>query len=68
MDNEIKESGDTQAIPPRAKRTSLASEFLAYLMDNKKWWMIPIILMVLLLALALILTATPAAPFMYTLW
>ena len=68
MESEKKTTGSPEPTPLRAKRASLASEFIAYLMENKKWWMIPIILMVLLLALALILTATPAAPFMYTLW
>ena len=29
---------------PSAERRSLLAEFGAYLMENKKWWMIPILL------------------------
>lgn len=44
------------------------TEFREYLMDNKKWWMIPIMTLVLLLSLLLLATATPLAPFIYTLF
>jgi hypothetical protein len=49
----------------RAKRPSLWSEFFQYLMENKKWWMIPIIVMVLLLGLVLVFAASPVAALLY---
>lgn len=50
------------------KRTGLTSEFLAFLMDNKKWWLAPIIISILLLGLLVTLGGSAAAPFIYTLF
>lgn len=38
------------------------------LRHNKKWWMIPIIAVLLLFGVLLILGTTGAAPFIYTLF
>jgi len=46
----------------------LAREFWAYLMHTKKWWITPIVVMLLLLAGLIILGSTGAAPFIYTLF
>lgn len=43
-------------------------EFLDFLLHNKKWWLIPIILFLLVVAVFIFLTSTPAAPFIYTLF
>jgi uncharacterized protein DUF5989 len=47
---------------------SLPREFWAYLMHTKKWWITPIVIMLLLLAGLIILGGTGAAPFVYTLF
>jgi len=54
-----------QATSPR---TSLFSEFLSFLRENKKWWIAPIVISMLLLGLLLVLAGTGAAPFIYTLF
>ena len=46
----------------------LIAEFWDFLIHNKKWWLTPIVLVLLLMGLLLVLAATPAAPFIYTLW
>ncbi len=43
-------------------------EFFDFLRTNKKWWLTPIILALLLVALLVILGSTAAAPFIYTLF
>ena len=53
-------------VPP--EELSLVSEFLLFLRENKKWWLLPIVIMVLLLGAALFLSSTPVAPFIYTLF
>ena len=55
---------------PSVERRTLLGEFGAYLMQTKKWWMIPIIVMVLVFsAFFLLVTAMPAvAPFIYPLF
>jgi hypothetical protein len=43
-------------------------EFLTFLKENKKWWLIPVTLAVLLFGLLVLLGSTGAAPFIYTLF
>ncbi len=52
----------------KRKRRGLAREFLDFLKDNKMWWLSPIILVLLLLMGIVIMSATGAVPFMYTLF
>ena len=40
-------------------------ELLAFLRYNKRWWLAPIILVLLLLGLLVILSGTAAAPLIY---
>jgi len=47
---------------------SLGREIVDMLRYNKKWWMIPIIVVLLLFGVLLILGGTGAAPFIYTLF
>ncbi len=46
----------------------LVREFFDFLRTNKKWWLAPIILALLLAALFVILGSTAAAPFIYALF
>jgi len=46
----------------------LIREFWDFLKHNKKWWLTPIILVLLLFGVLLILGGTAAAPFIYTLF
>lgn len=47
---------------------SLAAEFWQFLKENKKWWLIPILLSIALLGGLVLLSGTGAAPFIYTLF
>jgi hypothetical protein len=46
----------------------LVGEFVDFLLHNKKWWLTPIVLVLLLVGLLLVLSGTGAAPFIYTLF
>jgi len=37
-------------------------------MENKKWWLVPILLVFVLLGVLIVLGGTSAAPFIYTLF
>lgn len=51
------------------KQVSLAREFVEMLGENKKYWMLPMIVVFLLLGAGIILTSNPAvAPFIYSLF
>jgi len=52
----------------RAKRRGLALEFWDFLSHNKKWWLLPIVIVVLLLGALVFLSGSGAAPFIYTLF
>ncbi len=48
---------------------AIAREFLAFLRERKKWWIAPIVLLLLLIGLILVLTEGSAlAPFVYSLF
>lgn len=49
-------------------QTGLIAEFWAYLRHNRKWWLAPIVIALLLLAGLVWLGGTAAAPFIYTLF
>jgi hypothetical protein len=48
--------------------SSAVSELLVFALNNKKWWLAPIIIVLLGLGLLVILGGTAAAPFIYTLF
>ena len=51
-----------------AGRTSLLGEFYQFIVQNKKWWLIPICVVLLLFGVLMLLGSTAAAPFIYTLF
>ncbi|MBW2713649.1 MAG: hypothetical protein JRC77_07855 [Deltaproteobacteria bacterium] len=61
-DNEFIEASEA----PRGG--GLVQEFFAFLKDNKKWWLAPIVIAILGLGLLVLLGGTAAAPFIYTLF
>ncbi len=49
-------------------QAGLVKEFIAFLGENKKFWLIPLLLALLALSAFVILGGTAAAPFIYTLF
>lgn len=47
----------------------LLRELIPFLLQNKKWWLTPIILLLVLVGLMVVFAASsPVAPFIYTLF
>jgi hypothetical protein len=46
----------------------LLREFLDFLVHNKKWWLAPILVVLLLLGILVVLGGTGALPFIYTVF
>lgn len=46
----------------------LVREFVDFLLTNKKWWLAPIVLVLLLIGLLVLAGSSAAAPFLYTLF
>lgn len=59
--NEFEQEGDEKPL-------SLIQEFMQFIVENKKWWLIPILLSFGLIGLLVVLSSTGAAPFIYTLF
>ena len=51
-----------------AKDRGVLRELFAFMAENKKWWLIPILVVLLLIAGLLVLASTGAAPFIYPLF
>jgi len=49
-------------------RTGFLREFWDFLRANKKWWLLPIVAVLLAVGLLVTLGGTAAAPFIYTLF
>lgn len=52
----------------KSQRNGFLPDLWLFLRDNKKWWLLPFIVTVVLFALVLLLASTGAAPFIYTVF
>lgn len=62
-DSEKQESEFEKA--KEGKQASLLREFVDFVLDNKKWWLVPIFLVLFLFGLLSVFMSTGAAPFLY---
>jgi hypothetical protein len=63
------------AAPPNAflreaqrRGPGFAGELVAFLRENRKWWLVPILVVLVLVGALILLGGTAAAPFIYTLF
>jgi uncharacterized protein DUF5989 len=61
----IRTEFEKEALSPG---TSLLREFISFLAYNKKWWLLPIVLLLAFFGVLVVLAGTGAAPFIYTLF
>jgi hypothetical protein len=64
----MKEDKTTFEKASEKNQGSLISEYVEFLKENKKWWLIPILLCFLLFGVILMMAGSGAAPFIYTLF
>ena len=69
-ENQTQPAQQAQDFAAQAEETSpgLIAEFVDFLLHNKKWWLTPIILVLLILGLIIFLSGTVAAPFIYPMF
>ncbi len=60
-DNEFARHGEM-------KPASMFDEYVYFLKHNKKWWLLPLLLVLVATGLLVALGSTAAAPFIYTLF
>jgi uncharacterized protein DUF5989 len=63
-----KPQNDSFEAQATEQSTGLVAEFWEFLRTNKKWWMIPIVVTLLLVTGLVLLGGTALAPFIYTLF
>jgi len=59
---------DFEKAARSGRQTHMAAEFWYFLRHSKKWWLTPIILVLLMFGVLVFLSGTAAAPFIYTLF
>ena len=52
----------------KQSRSNLLAEIWSFMKQNKKWWLLPIILIFIVFGGLMLLGGTSAAPFIYTLY
>lgn len=50
------------------RQPGLLGELIDFLRHNRKWWLTPILIVLLLVGILVVLGGTAAAPFIYTLF
>ena len=59
---------DFKTAAGEKQSTGMVSEFLYFLKTSKKWWLLPIIVVLVGFGVLVLLSGTAAAPFIYTLF
>lgn len=52
----------------QGKQRGAVAEFLGFVLHNKKWWLTPIILVLIVVGFLAVLGGSGVAPFIYTLF
>jgi hypothetical protein len=67
---DTQDSGSKERFEEYAQRgrQSFLGEFWDFLKHNKKWWMLPMLAIILVMGALVLLGGTPLAPFIYTLF
>jgi hypothetical protein len=64
----IESGSELERAARRPPRGGLIGEFWYFVRHNRKWWLIPLLIPVLVLGGLMLLAGTGAAPFIYTLF
>jgi hypothetical protein len=59
---------DFEDAARKGQKSGVVGEFLYFLKTSKKWWLLPIVVVILLFGVLVFLSGTGAAPFIYTLF
>ena len=59
---------DFEKTAQEQSKTGFLRELWGFLCENKKWWLLPILIVLLLFGLLVVLSGSGMAPFIYTLF
>jgi len=64
----MKTENDFERIARSRRESSFLEELLALMREHRKYWLMPIVMVLLVLGLLVFLSGTAVAPFIYTLF
>ena len=67
-DSPDKNTDDFMDAASHDKERGLVAEFIGFMAENKKWWLMPVIVFMLSAGALVFLAGSGAAPFIYTLF
>jgi hypothetical protein len=59
---------DFERIAKQRREVGAYRELVQFLRDNKQWWLVPLLLVLVGMGAILLLSSSAAAPFIYTLF
>jgi drug/metabolite transporter superfamily protein YnfA len=65
---DVRPPGEFEKAAQQHNDGGVVRELWLFLRDNKKWWLLPILVVLLLFGLLVLLSGSGAAPFIYTLF
>jgi hypothetical protein len=68
MKSDTQNQAEEFARQGEMRRTSFVSDLFFFLKNNKKWWMLPLIGLLLMFGVLMLLATTGVAPYIYTLF
>ena len=64
----MSEKNEFEKAAAEEARNGFLAELWGFLKENKKWWLLPLLLTLLIFGLLILLSGTGLAPFIYTLF
>jgi hypothetical protein len=64
----MKERNENKKFENIESNSGIIIEFWEFICENKKFWLIPLIIILLLIGILIFLGGTSAAPFIYTIF
>jgi hypothetical protein len=64
----MSEKNDFEKASAEEAQSGFVGELWGFLKQNKKWWLLPILVALLIFGLLILLSGTGLAPFIYTLF
>ena len=61
-------TSDFEKAAQERKHVGVVGELVAFLRENKKWWLIPLVVVLFMMGALILLSGSAAAPFIYTLF
>jgi hypothetical protein len=63
-----KSTNQFEQVAQQAQEPGFIREYWEFVKYHRKWWLVPVLLIMAALGILIALSSTAAAPFLYTFW